>query len=253
MPVDPSTSRPLPDSAIQRITFVTPTVHVYTIPPLTSNRGFSAAPWTSPPHPTAQQIFTARVRIFETSIESNLKVDVVLEDPNSGELFAAAPYKSEASVQQANDSSRFFAIRVEGEGGMRATLGIGFEDRATALDFNIALAEAKKVLGLGGVPSGEASKSSQAADLRQDFSLKEGQKIKVRMGSRGDRPSETERAKKDGISDGEALFSIAPPPPAAARADIQQKAQHDLARTDEAERKSAQDLGFDDGEFGEFQ
>lgn len=245
MATDPSTGRPLPDNAIQRITFLTPTVHVYGIPPLNSNAGFSAASWTAPPRPTAQQIFTARLRIIETSIDSKLKIDIVLEDANSGELFAAAPYTSTAVVQQANDSSRFFAIRVVGEGGMKATLGLGFEDRAPALDFNIALGEARKVLSLDGTQGAQkgAAASKAMDEAKQDFSLKEGEKIHISVGSKGRRgasPGTSNSAQDDGA----ALFSIAPPPGAAKAAEP--------PHTSEADGKSAKDLGFDDGEFGEF-
>ena len=177
----------------------------------------------------------------------------MLEDGNTGELFAAAPYTSSAVVQQANDSSRFFAVRVQGEGGMKATLGIGFEDRSPALDFNIALAEMRKVLWEGGNSansSGRGDGKGKAVDEsnKQDFSLKEGEKIHIQVGGKGRRETPIERS--GGSNDSAALFSIAPPPSAAA------KPQSDFpstAPTSAVTGKSAQELGFDDGEFGEFQ
>ena len=252
MPLDPATGQPLPDSAIQRIVFVTSNVHVYNIPPLSSNRGFSASSWTAPSNPTAQQIFTARLRIMETSLEAKIKADIVLEDGNTGELFAAAPYTSTAVVQQANDSSRFFAVRVQGEGGMKATLGIGFEDRSPALDFNIALAEMRKVLGTEQSVSGSAARDGQAKnglaqESKQDFSLKEGQKIHIQVGNKGRRQAPGNVTA--GQDESAALFSIAPPPSGT-------KAQNDfpsIAPPSAVEGKSAKELGFDDGEFGEFQ
>lgn len=250
---DPATGRPLPDSAIQRILFVANVVHVYGIPPITSTKGFQASSWTSPTQPTAQQIFTARLRIIETSVEGKIKADIILEDPNTGDLFAAAPYTSTAAVQQANDSSRFFAIRVVGEGGMKATLGIGFEDRSPAFDFGIALGEVRKVLGMDANtaisgPPNTKTKSSEDQDMKQDFSLKDGQTINIQVGSRGRRaaPGFDSAGNRD---ENAALFSIAPPPGAA-------KAQPDfpaIAPPSAVEGKSAQELGFDDGEFGEFQ
>lgn len=245
MTTDPATGQELPDSAIQRVTFVTNNVHVYGIPPLSSNRGFSAGSWTGP-QPTAQQIFTARLRIIETSIESKIKADIVLEDGSTGDLFAAAPYTSTAVVQQANDSSRFFAIRVVGEGGMKATLGIGFEDRSPALDFNIALGEARKVLNMENQAGGARAQNEAAEEAKHDFSLKEGEKIHIQVGNRGRRsPAGDTSMKQD---DGAALFSIAPPPSAS-------KSQAELPSIapPPSANKSAQELGFDDGEFGEFQ
>ncbi|KAF1821712.1 adaptin ear-binding coat-associated protein 1 NECAP-1 [Dissoconium aciculare CBS 342.82] len=251
---DPATGQPLPDSAIQRVLFATTGVHVYQIPPLTSNRGFTASQWTSPTQPTAQQIFTSRLRIIETSLGTKIKADIVLEDTNTGDLFAAAPYTASAVVQQANDSSRFFAVRVQGEGGMKATLGIGFEDRSPAFDFGIALGEVRKVLGIDNVPNNQdparkdgSSAGKIEAQPKQDFSLKDGEKIHIQVGSKGRRGVPTKAS--SGAGDDAALFSIAPPPPPASEID---STSTSLPKPTQ-DGKSAAELGFDDGEFGEFQ
>lgn len=275
--LDPATGRPLPDSAIQRVLFVCPRVHVYQIPPLTSNKGFSAAPWTAPPRPTAQMIFTARLRIIETSLSNHIKTDIVLEDPKTADLFAAAPYTSPAVVEQANDSSRFFAVRVVGEGGMKATLGIGFEERPDAFDFSITLSEARKLLGMEqnvapGQPQLQHLNRKMVEDTKKDFSLKQGESIHVEIGGRGRRRQQSIAAAND---DGSALFSIRPPPPPASGDDFalpslapppsaahvkaaskspspaRQQSQNEFQQNQN--QPSAQDLGFDDGEFGEFQ
>lgn len=267
--LDPATGRSLPDSAIQRVLFVAPKLHIYQIPPLTSTKGFSATSWTAPPHPTAQHIFTARVRIIETSLNGTIKTDIVLEDPKTGDLFAAAPYTSPAIVQQALDSSRFFAIRVVGDGGMKATLGVGFEERSDAFDFSITLAEARKVLGferaLAAAPGqahvrGAASANPAVDEPKKDFSLKEGESITVNIGGRGRR---VRADKKDDEADSAALFSIKPPPapghdaaPASAPPPPAAHVKADWPPSSVApaqNQPSAQELGFDDGEFGEFQ
>jgi len=255
--IDPATGQPLPDSdsSYQLILFVTNSVHVYGIPPITSNKGFSAGSWTSPTQPTAKEIFTARLRVIETTQDAQIKVDIALEDSNTGDLFAAAPYTSAAVVQQANDSSRFFAVRVQGERGMKATLGVGFEERSPAFDFSIALTEARKVLGMEGAGESASSSSGRSAqgkgkaeqEGKVDFSLKEGEKIHIQVGSKSRRPAPgNARAESN---DGTALFSIAPPPPAGKSHD---EHPHSVPPSGVA-GKSAKDLGFDDGEFGEFQ
>ena len=247
--IDPATGRELPesDTSYQRILFIQPNnIHVYGIPPITSTTGFSAGSWTHPSTPTAQQIFTAQLRIIETTIDSKIKVDIVLEDPNTGDLFAAAPYTNPAAVQQANDSSRFFAVRVQGEGGMKATLGIGFEDRSPAMDFSIALMEAKKVL----FEQPSAQRGTKAPlESKKDFSLKEGEKIHIAVGSKGRRQAHIADSAGQGSNDNSALFSIAPPPPAGKAG----TGLPSIAPPPSAAGKSAQELGFDDGEFGEFQ
>ncbi|KAL9089435.1 MAG: hypothetical protein Q9165_005756 [Trypethelium subeluteriae] len=283
-PIDPTTSLPLPQDSIQRILHVTSAVHIYAIPPLTTTtKGYSASSWTHPTAPTAQHIFTARLRIMETAIPNsasptgeNVKTDILLEDPKTGELFAAAPYTTPATVEQANDSSRFFAVRVVGEGGRKATLGLGFEERSDALDFGIALQEARKVLGMEGgaagrgIGAGAAGKGGKDAVMRvkaeeaekKDWSLKEGETITVNIGEKGRRNGRAESSKKDS----EALFSLKPPtpgggsampflppPPSASAVKAERSRSRSRGATPEKDKTPAQDMGFDDGEFGEFQ
>lgn len=260
--LDPSTNRPLPPDAIQRILHITPTVHIYAIPPLTSTKGFSASSWTGA-SPTAKQIFTARLRVIETSIQQTLKTDIVLEDAATGDLFAAAPYTSPAVVQQALDSSRFFALRVVGEGGLKATLGLGFEERSEAFDFSIVLGDVRKVLGFeqGAAAAAGAvgkAKGKKGEEERRDFSLKEGESIHVEIGGRSRRG----KAAEVGESEGAALFSIPPPPgqggmpmlaPPPSASQVRSSRSPSPNEQHNPAQQSAQDLGFDDGEFGEFQ
>ena len=69
----------------------------------------------------------------------------------SGELFAmcpVAPGQRNTAVEPAQDSSRFFIIRVQdGAGGRHAFLGLGFEERHIAFDFNVALVSDQNRLG----------------------------------------------------------------------------------------------------------
>lgn len=131
---------------------------------------------------------------------------------------------------------------------MKATLGLGFEDRSPAFDFGIALGEVRKVLGMDTKPPGNirASKKSEQEE-KKDFSLKEGQTINVQVGSKGRRAPPPPVAATSGgtADDNAALFSIAPPPSGV-------KAQSE-APSSNTQGKSAAELGFDDGEFGEFQ
>lgn len=274
--VDPSTGQPLPNDAIQRILFVASSVHVYSVPPLTSNKGYTASQWTADDN--KRQIFTARLRILETAVPTpngaseTVKTDILLEDPSNGQLFAAAPYTSPSTVEQVLDSSRFFAVRVVGERGMKAVLGIGFEERSEAFDFGVALQEVRKVQGMDkdATPAGGRKSSGKATvdtklPEKTDFSLKEGQTITVNIGGRGRRQKEKSDGSASVPHDQHAPFSIAPPPaggggtqtmpflpPPPSTQDL--KAENRRSRQNFApETASATDMGFDDGEFGEFQ
>ncbi|EXF80129.1 hypothetical protein CFIO01_09101 [Colletotrichum fioriniae PJ7] len=291
--IDPTTGNPLPTDAIQRILFIASGAHVYNIPPLTSNKGYTAAGWTD------RQIFTARLRVLETawettaaarptpvgvgsavvpvapgapagitSKENHIKVDIVLEDPSNGQLFAAAPYTSINAVEPVLDSSRFFAVRVMDGQGRKAVLGVGFEERSEAFDFGVALQEAQKSLGLldasHAKQAAETSKRAEA-EKNKDYSLKEGETITINFGgSKIGRRARTESGSEipgGGAGGGLQGFSLPPPPsapksssgagagsfglpPPPSAANIRDKKREN--------RKSAQDLGFDDGQFGEF-
>lgn len=228
-----------------------------------------ASSWTS-----NQPIFTARLRVIETAIPSGqtekVTVAILLEDPNSGELFAAAPYNHPTSVAAAVDSSRFFAVRVVGDGGRKATLGVGFEERSDAFDFNIALQDASKTLGFpnpqqappGGAPrSGGASAAKKApeAETPKDYSLKEGQTITVNIAGRGKTAAQHQAARSSFSSSSDdaaaAPVPFLPPPPSAAdvKAGLNSGSPNYNTTPVTKPGPSAKDLGFDDGEFGEFQ
>ncbi|KAK3292204.1 uncharacterized protein B0H64DRAFT_224034 [Chaetomium fimeti] len=296
--IDPATGRPLPPDAIVRILHITNKVHVYSLPrdAVSTTAGYAAASWTTDPR---NHIFTARLRVLETSFTSSpspatttpklpqpqdnnnnnnnneddedapqqLKVDILLEDPSTGSLFAAAPYAASAAVEPTTDSSRFFALRVrDPASGHKATLGVGFEERSEAFDFGVALQEAGRALGwaqppapgagtagvgaagggsgLSGGGGGNLLGGLGAGEEKRDLSLKEGETITVnlagtRFGRRAGR-SDSQGEKKEGEGQSLASFALPPPPPPSAREVRAQK------------RLSAQQLGFDDGQFGEF-
>lgn len=265
--IDPATGQPLPADAIQRVLFIVGTVHVYNIPPMTPGKGHVAALW--PGEDNKGQIFTARLRVLETAVtqasgEEKVKADIVLEDPRSGQLFAAAPYTAAAVVEPASDSSRFFALRVQDEAGRKATLGIGFEERSDAFDFGVSLQEAQKALGWA--QSGPPGKKPAVEERRdsaekRDLSLKEGETITVNLPARFGRRKPQNAGGGGGgggeeVSDDASLSSFSlPPPPSSTTASGGGgilPPPPPPATSSRAKRLSAANLGFDDGKFGEF-
>ncbi|KAF2672314.1 adaptin ear-binding coat-associated protein 1 NECAP-1 [Microthyrium microscopicum] len=245
MNVDPITNAALPADAIQRVLYLAPAVHIYRIPPPSAPRYLTAANWTTNP---ADHIFTARLRLVETAIPKgdgeSVSATILLEDASSGELFAAAPYNHASVVEQATDSSRFFAIRVVGEGGMKATLGLGYEQRPDAFDFSIALQDVRRVLGFeapgGKTASVKAAEAKKAeTEAKRDLSLKDGEMITIKIGGKGRKSA---AGAEDSLSAGGnpgasgSVPVLAPPP-----------------ETKASGQMTAEELGFDDGEFGEFQ
>lgn len=166
-------------------------------------------------------------------------------------------------MEQVLDSSRFFAVRVQGEGGRKAVLGMGFEERSEAFDFSVALQEVRKTLGIedNGKAGGKKVLKEDKVPEKKDFSLKEGETITVSIGGRGmgrRNPSKEVPQSSQGLSGfslppppgGGSLGSFLPPPPSAQEI----KSQKRLSQTFEPPPPgSIEDMGFDDGEFGEFQ
>ncbi|KAL8995086.1 MAG: hypothetical protein Q9169_005122 [Polycauliona sp. 2 TL-2023] len=308
---------PDPDETIQRILFLSPNIHIYTVPPLTTTKGYTTTGWSPLISPTASDPtpapITTRLRVLETSSSTSssssssaasseqqqsndnnnnnnnnnngIRTTILLEDPTSGDLFAAAPYTSPSSVEAVLDSARFFAVRVEGEGGRKAMLGIGFEDRSEAIDFGICLQEVRKLMGFEGgdkerrnPAGGTASRTGRRAGgmgakalsekemgmKKGDWSLKEGEMIKLEIGGMGVKRKEEQVGGGTGQGGESALFSIKPPshgqnggsmpflPPPPSTQEL--KAERRRSRGPAVpEEGSAAELGFDDGEFGEFQ
>ena len=104
---------------------------------------------------------------------------VMLEDCEAGTLFARCPLdndKPEVSVEPVTDSSRYFVLRVVDSTGRHAFLGMGFNERSDAFDFNITLQDHVKQLR-----NGIASEAAAAAPPLppQDFTLKGNLSISV--------------------------------------------------------------------------
>ncbi|KAG7162512.1 Adaptin ear-binding coat-associated protein 1-like [Homarus americanus] len=107
-------------------------VFVYRIPPRTTNRGYRAADWN-----LGTPDWTGRMRLVNRKNECLIK----LEDKSSGELFAKCPIDKYpgVAIESVTDSSRYFVLRIQDEGGRAAFIGIGFGDRSDSFDLNVAL------------------------------------------------------------------------------------------------------------------
>ena len=129
---------------------------------------------------------------------------VNLVDAN-GQIFASAPVVQDGpqAVTPVTDSSRYFVLRlVDGASGKHAFIGIAFNAKADAFDFNVALADHKKQVERE-IADKEAPTASGPVQPALDLGFKEGEKITVKIKCK-------KKGKKKTTSGGTGLL---PPPP----------------------------------------
>ncbi|XAR61086.1 hypothetical protein NMG60_11034692 [Bertholletia excelsa] len=152
-------------------------VSVYKIPPRSTSGGYKCGEWLQ-----SDKIWSGRLRV----VSCKDRCEIRLEDPNSGELFAACfvqPGQRESSVEPALDSSRYFVLKIEDGRGKHAFIGLGFNERNEAFDFNVALSDHEKyVKRENEKEAGETSDENQI-DIHPavNHRLKEGETIRINV------------------------------------------------------------------------
>ncbi|GER50627.1 adaptin ear-binding coat-associated protein [Striga asiatica] len=146
------------EEAFDHALLVVREVSVFKIPPRPTSGGYKCGEWLQ-----SDKIWTGRLRV----VFCNSRCEIRLEDPSSGDLFAACfvnPGQREIAVEPALGSSRYFVLRIEDGRGKHAFIGLGFNERNEAFDFNVALSDHEKYVkrevekeagGSGAVEGGE--------------------------------------------------------------------------------------------------
>ncbi|GMH79675.1 hypothetical protein TrST_g7905 [Triparma strigata] len=134
--------------------------HVFKLPPRSSSAGWRGADWT-------EEVWQGLVKV----VERGGKCAIILVS-EEGVTFAVCPVK-EGAVDRCVDSSRYFVLRIENAQGRHMFIGLAFNERNDAFDFNTALSDSAR--------EKEAEKNPTPAFTGPsvDYSIKEGQKIKV--------------------------------------------------------------------------
>jgi len=112
-----------------------PTVHVFKIPPRTTSGGHRASDWT-------QEVWEGKLTVIQKGSNCN----IFLIDRNTNAEFARAPVNPGA-VEKCTDSSRYFVLRcVNQNTQQKAFIGLAFNERNDAFEFNVALQDFEKSL-----------------------------------------------------------------------------------------------------------
>ncbi|XP_059297937.1 uncharacterized protein At1g03900-like [Lycium ferocissimum] len=180
-------------------------VNVFKIPPRPTSGGYKCAEWLQ-----TDKIWSGRIRV----VSCNSRCEIRLEDPNSSELFAAcyvAPGQRESSVESVLDSLRYFVLKIEDGRGKHAFVGLGFNERNEAFDFNVALSDHEKYVKREvEKDDGDGEGSSDGhIDIHPavNHRLKEGETIRINVKNK---PSSGARMLSAAIQS--KTIAIAPPP-----------------------------------------
>ncbi|KAL7600122.1 hypothetical protein Lser_V15G27089 [Lactuca serriola] len=192
-------------------------VSVFKIPPRSTSGGYKCGEWLQ-----SDKIWSGRLRV----VSCKDRCEIRLEDPNSGDLFAACfvyPGQRENAVESVLDSSRYFVLKIEDGTGKHAFIGLGFTERNEAFDFNVALSDHDKyVKRENEKEDGEASDANHI-DIHPavNHRLKEGETIRISVKNKP--ASGSGMLSSAGLSGGPAgtgnikPLSLAPPPSSTSR------------------------------------
>jgi len=170
-------------------------VFAFSVPPLGSADGFKASLWPKQP------IWIGRLRV----VSRGDKCAVLLEHTDKEGLFASCPIQNEKTVECAVDSSRYFVLRLSDGKGRHALIGIGFNDRAQAFDFKVALQDWQ---------NRNADPSPPPAGPATNYSIPAGGSIHVSFGGAGSSAGKKKRSSQNGAEISQALAGMkldAPP------------------------------------------
>lgn len=159
----------LGDEFERQLTCIT-NVHVFKIPPLQQSDGYRCTGWEG------NQLWTGRCRVLVKGKVSR----IVLDDPNTGDVFAECPLNHPNAVEKVLDSSRYFVLRVV-KGTKHAFIGMGMDDRNQAFDFNVAREEAARIEKEYDQRQNQPQASADIKSSGTDYSLQAGQKITINI------------------------------------------------------------------------
>jgi len=141
-----------------------PQVYVFKIPARKSAEGHRASDWPKDPSWTGKMKIVAKGRVAGIFL---------LDDKNN--VFAVCQVTDDAAVERCLDSGRYFVLRITNQQGRHAFIGIAFNERNDAFDFNVALSEFRKEI------EREDKATSTVSQPALDLSLKSGEKIKIKL------------------------------------------------------------------------
>jgi hypothetical protein len=149
---------------IERVRCVIKDSHVFKLPTRQTAGGWRGADWT-------EEVWQGTVKVVE---RGDLTV-VLLVDRANGSIFAVCPIK-DGAIDRCVDSSRYFVLRIENANGRHMFIGMAFNERNDAFDFNTSLEDAKRERLAAKEPAPVVAQGPS-----KDYSIKDGEKIRVKI------------------------------------------------------------------------
>lgn len=148
---------------IERVRCTIKNAHVFRLPPRQSATiGWRGADWK-------EKVWQGTVKV----VERGDLTAVLLVDRTKGSIFAVCPVQ-EGAVDRCVDSSRYFVLRIENANGRHMFIGVAFNERNDAFDFNTALEDSRREKELEKNPV-------KIQESLKDYSMKEGEMLKVKI------------------------------------------------------------------------
>ncbi len=168
---------------IERLRLKISNAHIFKLPPKPSAGGWRGAEWRD-------KIWQGTLKVVERNDQTAVLLVDAQEERN---IFAVCPIHHQLDERANNggngvdrciDSSRYFVLRIQNAQGRHMFIGLAFNERNDAFDFNTALEDSRR--------EKVAEKKAAAAPLlvgkggsvnSVDYKMKEGEKIKVTIGT----------------------------------------------------------------------
>ncbi len=170
-------------TVIERLRCMIKHAHVFKLPPRQSaSIGWRGADWK-------EKVWQGNVKVVD---RNNLTAVLLVEKNNNrsehngsgrDNIFAVCPIR-EGAVERCVDSSRYFVLRIENQTGRHMFIGVAFNERNDAFDFNTALEDARREHEFDmkiqqNSETNDDGDNFSSVEPSKDYSLKEGQKIHV--------------------------------------------------------------------------
>ena len=168
---------------IERVRCTIPDAHVFKLPPRQTAGGWRGADWD-------KEVWHGTLKVVD---RGDLTV-ILLVDSKTGAIFAVCPVK-EGAVDRCIDSSRYFVLKVENAvTGNHMFIGLAFNERNDAFDFNTSLADAQREKQAE-IEAMESAKKYEYGPTK-DYSIKEGEKIHISVDKVASRKSTTKSERR---------------------------------------------------------